>query len=107
MAVQKKQKANGHGGRNFISLMVANKEDKISVLATAILQMGRMKKDESFTPEEVVQWIYPQHWQFFVLEVLEEMMDLYRKGKIRVICNGELVPKDQIPKVPVRIMLPL
>ncbi len=55
--------------------------------------MCRLRKDESFSLDDVVKWIYPQHWIYFISEAEEAMMELYRSGKIIVL-------KDDIPVVP-------
>lgn len=79
------------------------KPDNPNVLAVAILEMCRVKKEESFCPSEVVKWIYPRSWQHFMDEVLEEMMILYNTGKIEVIQIQPSVPTANFPKGEVRI----
>jgi hypothetical protein len=74
-----------------------------SILETAIFEMGRKAKGESFSPAEVVKWIFPQAWTHFMVDIEEVMMKLYREGKISVTLAGEDIPKDHLPKGPVRI----
>ncbi|MCH6199225.1 DUF3253 domain-containing protein [Aquiflexum sp. LQ15W] len=74
-----------------------------NVLAVAILEMCRLKRGHPFYPEEVVRWIYPESWRYFVEEVLEEMMKLYRLGKIEVTQNQIPVPFIGIPRGEVSI----
>lgn len=68
-----------------------------NVLAIAIMEMCRMKKGAGFSPEEVVMWIYPESWHHFMEEVLEEMMNLYRSGKINVTQEDHSILMDRIP----------
>jgi hypothetical protein len=76
-----------------------------SVLETAILEMGRIKGENSFLPSEVAQWIYPQDWRYFMPELLDAMMALYKKGKIMVTLNGDPIdPKGKV-EGPIRITL--
>ena len=74
-----------------------------SILETAIFEMGRKMKGESFSPEEVVRWIFPQAWARFMADIEVVMMQLYREGKISVTQAGKDIPTDHLPKGPVRI----
>lgn len=74
-----------------------------SILGQAILEMGRLSQGASFTPSDVVKWVYPTSWEYFTEDVEETMMELYREGKITVTQNNEEVSKDQIPSGQVRI----
>lgn len=65
-----------------------DKKDSIPILETAILEMGRLKGGESFSPKEVIQWIFPQSWEYFIPEIMEEIMRLYQEGKISIV-QGE------------------
>ena len=76
-----------------------------SILETAIFEMGRKMKGESFSPSEVVKWIFPQAWAHFMVDIEEVMMELYREGKISVTQAGKDIPKDHLPKGPVRIKM--
>lgn len=76
-----------------------------TILEIAIMEMGRMRKGASFCPSEVVRWMYPQDWRFFMDNVKEEMMRLYREGKISVIQKNNPVNPDYLPKGPVRIKM--
>lgn len=79
------------------------KSDNSNILAVAIIEMCRIKKEESFCPSEVVKWIYPQSWKHFMDEVMEEMMILYKTGKIEVTQNQLPISTEGIPKGEVRI----
>ncbi|WP_304517661.1 DUF3253 domain-containing protein [Cecembia rubra] len=76
-----------------------------NILEMAILEMGRMRKGGTFCPSEVVRWMYPQDWRFFMDDVKEVMMKLYREGKITVFQKNNPVDIHSIPKGPVRIKL--
>jgi hypothetical protein len=65
--------------------------------------MLRMRNGKSFCPSEVVRWIYPCSWKYFMSDVQAEMMKLYREDKIAVTQKGELISKDEIPSGPIRI----
>lgn len=62
-----------------------------------------MNGGKSFCPSEVVQWIFPVDWRHFIVDVEEEMMKLYKEGKISVTLEDKEVPKDKMPAGPVRI----
>jgi hypothetical protein len=81
--------------RNFIAS---------NILEIAILEMCRLKQGESFTPEDVVQWIYPQHWHFFLAEVIDVMMQLHKTGKIIVLDDYKPLEQGVIPIGPLRIL---
>jgi hypothetical protein len=87
-----------------LQLKVKDIVAKVNVLALAIMQLCRIRKGESFCPSEVVRWIYPQDWQYFIEDVRKEMMNLYRQGQIIVIQNGIPVDPLKMPKGPVRII---
>lgn len=74
-----------------------------TVLETAILEMGRKSGNKTFCPSEVVKWIFPQAWSYFMVDIKEAMMQLYREGKISVTQSGQEVAKDRMPDGPVRI----
>lgn len=74
-----------------------------TILEIAIMEMGRMRKGASFCPSEVVRWLYPQDWRFFMDEIKQEMMKLYREGKILVTQKDKAVDPTILPKGPVRI----
>lgn len=74
-----------------------------SILEQAILEMGRLSRGASFSPSDVVKWVYPTSWEYFVEDVKEVMMELYREGKIAVTQNDKEIPKDSMPEGPVRI----
>ena len=50
--------------------------------------MGRLKKGGEFSPSEVLQWIFPEAWQYFIPDVLIEIERLHLDGKIVVKQNG-------------------
>lgn len=74
-----------------------------NILSMAIMEMIRMRKGDSFGPEEVVKWIYPSSWRYFMDEVLAQMMLLYREGKISVSLNGKLISMHELPEEKVKI----
>lgn len=75
----------------------------INPLEQAILEMIRQRKPKSFCPSEVVRWIYPVDWRYFMADVQEAMMELYRKDKILVTQKGIAIDPNFLPKGPVRI----
>lgn len=74
-----------------------------NILALAILEMCRMRKKQSFCPSEVVKWLYPQDWKFFLTDIRKEMMCLYRDGKVLITQDGIPIQPDITPEGPVRI----
>jgi hypothetical protein len=74
-----------------------------SILAQAIMEMGRLSRGASFSPSDVVRWVYPTSWEYFTEDLEEVMMELYREGKIAVTQNDKEIPKDQLPEGQVRI----
>jgi len=56
----------------------------MEVLRTAILDMLRRKKGESFNSSEVVRQMYPQDWEQFLEEVNTEIFELYREGLLSI-----------------------
>lgn len=74
-----------------------------NILAIAIMEMGRMKKGQSFSPSEVVKWIYPESWDHFMDDVMEEVMLLDQMGKIEVTQNQIQVSTEAVPVGEVRI----
>ncbi len=78
-----------------------------SILEQAILEMGRLSRGASFTPADVAQWLYPTSWEYFVEDVKDTMMELYREGKIAVTQSDHEISKEQIPEGPVRITVPV
>lgn len=72
-------------------------------LRQGILEMIRMHPNHPFFPAEVVQWIYPTNWEFFLPDVREEMMALYQEGLIQVTQHGVLIDPTQLPDGEVRI----
>lgn len=83
--------------------MTLNNYIEPNIIALAILEMCRMRKEQSFCPSDVVKWLYPQDWKFFLQEVRKEMMHLYREGKVMITQNGIPVHPDASPEGPVRI----
>ncbi|MDR7128296.1 hypothetical protein J2X69_000624 [Algoriphagus sp. 4150] len=59
----------------------------MEVLRTAILDMLRRKKGESFPAAEVVEQMFPQDWEHFLEEVNKEAVNLYREGLISIKWN--------------------
>lgn len=50
--------------------------------------MSRMKKGASFSPEEVLRWIFPEAWEYFLPDILSEIERMKMQGKIMVLQNG-------------------
>lgn len=73
------------------------------ILRVAILEMGRLRGDKSFCPSEVVRWLYPVDWRYFMPDVQAKMMELYNSGEVVVTQKGQPISKEQTPKGPVRI----
>jgi hypothetical protein len=74
-----------------------------NILEIAILEMCRLKRGESFSPAEVVQWIYPQDWQFFLTDLNEAMVQMHQAGKIIVMQDDLPLEQGVIPNGPLRI----
>ncbi|EIM78042.1 hypothetical protein A3SI_04427 [Nitritalea halalkaliphila LW7] len=60
-------------------------------------------RDASFCPSEVARWLFPQDWRHFMDVVREAAFELYREDVVRILQAGELVPKDEPVKGPIRI----
>ena len=60
-----------------------------NILTLAIMEMCRVRKGEEFRPEEVVKWLFPESWEYFVEDVYAAMYDLQKEGKIEVLENRE------------------
>ena len=69
----------------------------MEVLRTAILDWVWRKKGKAFSPLEVVQQMFPQSWESFVPEILEEMRQMHQEGKIQVFLDGRAVEKEFQP----------
>lgn len=70
------------------------------------MEMGRLSRGASFSPSDVVRWVYPTSWEYFTEDVEEAMMELYREGKIAVTQNDREISKDCVPDGPVKITVP-
>jgi hypothetical protein len=81
----------------------SNISENPNILSIAIMEMCRLKNEESFCPSEVIKWIYPESWQYFLEDVLIEMMKLYQAGMIEVTNNQIPIPPDRIPDGELRI----
>jgi hypothetical protein len=88
---------------NRLNMNEHHDSENLNILAIAIMEMCRMKKGESFCPSEVVKWIYPASWEYFLEDVKREMMRLYQIGKIEVTQNQIPIPFDIVPVDEVRI----
>ncbi len=75
------------------------------ILRLAILEMGRMRGDKSFCPSEVVRWMFPVDWRYFMPDVQKKMMELYQAGEVTVTQKGQPVRKEEMPIGPVRIII--
>ncbi|WP_373520764.1 hypothetical protein [Aquiflexum sp.] len=65
-----------------------------NILEIAIMEMCRLRKEDSFFLVDVVKWIYPQHWHYFLKDAERAMMELYRSGKIIVLENDYAIVSD-------------
>ncbi|MCH7401200.1 hypothetical protein ACFOUP_01145 [Belliella kenyensis] len=70
----------------------------IPILELAILEMIRMNPNQSFDPAEVVMWLFPQSWEYFVDDVVAEAEKMYDQGKISLIFGGESSNKTTLNK---------
>ena len=74
-----------------------------NILTLAIMEMCRVRKGEEFRPEEVVKWLFPESWEYFVEDVYAAMYDLQKEGKIEVLENGEPVYSEGFANADLRI----
>ena len=74
----------------------------MEVLRTAILDFC-YRRNLSFCPSEVVRKLYPEDWRYFMPDVQEVMMAMYREGLILVTQKDLPVDPNELPKGPVRI----
>lgn len=88
-------------------MICSGMNDKPNILSLAIMEMAKRKKGQLFCPSEVAQWLYPHDWKFFVEDVKEMMMELYRKGKIDVIQKNQNVDQNFLPIGSVKIRIKL
>ena len=56
----------------------------MEVLRTAILDMLRRKKQQSFYASEVVKQMFPEDWEHFLEDVNEAALELHRNGLISI-----------------------
>ena len=75
----------------------------MEVLRTAILEMCRQKKSNTFCPSEVAKMMFPEDWEQFLEEVRSVAMEMNQEGLIRIIQNGKPVDPDSVPIGPIRI----
>jgi hypothetical protein len=85
--------------------MISN-EINPKILETAILEMGRLRGEATFCPSEVVRWLYPQSWRYFMEDIQTEALRLHKEGKIVILQKGSLVQPDSPLKGPIRIKVP-
>jgi len=74
----------------------------MEVLRTAILDFC-YRRNSSFCPSEVVRKLYPEDWRYFMPDVQDVMMAMYREGLILVTQKDLPVDPNELPKGPVRI----
>ncbi|MCS4434442.1 DUF3253 domain-containing protein [Aquiflexum gelatinilyticum] len=74
-----------------------------NILTLAIMEMCRVRKGQEFRPEDVVKWLFPESWEYFVEDVHAAMDDLQKKGKIEVLENGEPVCSQGFANADLRI----
>jgi hypothetical protein len=75
----------------------------MEVLRTAILDFCGRRKGKTFCPSEVVRQLFPQDWELFMVDIREEMMQMYREGLIQVSQKGNPIDPGNDPIGPVRI----
>jgi len=69
----------------------------MEVLRTAILDWVWRKKGKSFSPLQVIQQMYPQSWEYFEPDILNEMMAMFQEGLIQVSIEGQIVDLNHKP----------
>lgn len=78
---------------------ILSEHKNISILEVAEHEMVRAQKAQPFRPEEVIKWIFPQAWKYFIPDVLVVIDRLHREGAILVIhndCIPELSLKNEM-----------
>jgi len=65
--------------------------DNPNILNLAVMEMCRVRRGEEFKPEDVVKWLFPESWEYFVEDVYAAIDDLQKEGKIEVLENGKQV----------------
>jgi hypothetical protein len=90
--------------KNILSIMVHFPDSENSnILTLAIMEMCRVRKGEEFRPEEVVKWLFPESWEYFVEDVYAAMDVLQKQGKIEVLENGKQIFSKGIADANLRI----
>ncbi|WP_376883479.1 hypothetical protein [Belliella marina] len=82
-----------------------DKKQNIPILEIAILEMARVRKGRSFSPVEVLEWIFPQDWVHFLPEIVSETIRMQEEGKISIDSNLSLVGLDEKMIGEIRISL--
>jgi hypothetical protein len=68
----------------------------MEILRTAIFDFCRRKKGKPFSPKEVLAQMYPNDWERFLPEILEEMTLMHKEGVINLTLESEPVSLDLI-----------
>lgn len=77
----------------------------MEVLRTAILEMCRQKKNNTFCPSEVVKRMFPEDWDLFLEEVRSVVLEMNQEGLIQIMQNGKTIDPDSVPVNPIRIRM--
>lgn len=77
----------------------------MNVLRTAILDFCRRKKGAPFYPSEIVRQMYPEDWELFVEDLLEELGRMKKERLIELSKDGELLNLEELADGPVSIFV--
>lgn len=69
----------------------------MKVLKTAILEMCRQMKNNTFCPSEVVTRMFPEDWEQFLEEVRSVAIEMNQEGLILIMENGKPIDPDSVP----------
>ncbi|WP_375582482.1 hypothetical protein [Cyclobacterium xiamenense] len=75
------------------------------ILVVATMEMAKRKKGSFFPASDVVQWIYPNDWHYFMEEEMEALMWLHQHGFLEVEAAGRPLAPNFLPADPVTIRL--
>ena len=78
----------------------------MEVLRSAILDMLRRKKGETFNSSEVVRQMFPEDWEQFLEDVNDEAKSLSREGLITISTDKSEVDSDPANALTLEISSP-
>lgn len=78
----------------------------MEVLRSAILDMLRRKKGETFNSSEVVRQMFPEDWEQFLEDVNDEAKSLSREGLITISTDKSDVDSDPANALTLEISSP-